>query len=915
MTPQLSPNMNPNMNPAMNPETGTQYILPLRQATDLAQVGGKACHLGRLEALGMPGAAGFVVPDVQFQAHLQHAGVLPLINELEAGIATWSAPQVRAASVQLQEAIRHTSLDPGLAGAVAAATQNWLPQPLAVRSSAVGEDAASASFAGQLDTFLQRTTLEQVLVALRDVWASLYSEHCLQYARHKNIFLRHLGVVVQQQVQAEYAGVLFSRDPSSANSPSMLLEYCRGLGERLVAGEINPGRISIARRDLSLRIEEEAEEGSLSAANQQQLQKLAGLALQLEQHFAAPQDIEWALDAAGNIFLLQARPITVFAPGPVSEEQPVLAAETGNSHWSNANIAENFPHPVTPFLYSIVKRGYSAYFRELGNGFGLSQRRMNAMENAFTHVVGVHGGRLYYNLSNIHSLLYLAPGGKWLAKFFNQFTGAESFPGAQSAPLPYLQNCLINLRVLLKTVWRYASVESRVRRFEARVTAFAERCHPRRLDKKNGSELAQDLRDFLDIRLKRWNDAALADTAAMVCYGVLKYSLGRAFGGEQNSLHNDLLKGLPQLISSMPVNKLWDLAMQVQQNPQLRSLFLQHSAEELMAQTRHSEQPQAVQFWQDFNHYLETWGFRSSQELTLIEKTPYEDPLPTLRVLQMYVREGGRGPHQISLDQAQQRLLATAEVARKLSPLMYWLPLFSRASRFRILLRATQGAIALRERARFKQALLYTRLRHIALALGQHLQARGILRQVDDIFFLTVDEVDALMAGGSLYPESVQACAQARRAQYQSVQDWVLPDAFTLAAGAHWQPNQDGLSPTVPQNAQDGQDGQDGLVLRGTSACGGKIAGRAVVALDVQDAAGIQAGDILVTRQTDPGWASVFFLIKGLVIERGGMLSHGAIIAREYGIPAVVGVPQATRKIAQGQSIVVDGDAGEVRLG
>lgn len=904
------------MNMPMNPEF-TFQLLPLSAATPLSEVGGKAYNLGRLQSLGMPGARGFVIPDAVFQQHLAEAQLLPELDQLQAELAQMDAAAIGAASRRLQAKILALPLPAALQAALEKDIAPHFPAKFAVRSSAVGEDAAASSFAGQLDTMLDIADFPALQQAVRKIWASLYSEHCLQYARHKGVFLRHIGVVVQEQVAARWAGVLFSRDPRDAHSPSMLLEYCQGLGERLVSGEINPARIVITRDTQAIQVLETADEGELPAEAIAQLGELARLALHLETHFSAPQDIEWALDEQARLYILQARPITIFAPAPTQSAQPSqaskpsppkvdasLAQEAQQDHWSNANIAENFPHPVTPFLYSIVKPGYSAYFRELALGFGLSRRRIAATQQAFEHVVGTHGGRLYYNLSNIHSLLYLAPGGKWLAQFFNQFTGAESFPGAHAAPLPWFSNALINLRVAAKTLWRYATVQARVRRFEARVSDFAQRTHPSNLQGKAASALAQDLRDFLEIRLRKWNDAALADTAAMVCYGTLKYTLNKALGGEQASLHNNLLKGLPNLISSMPVNKLWELAEKVQADAALTQLFKTESAETIAELGRAANGNALAEFWLAFVDYLEVWGFRSSQELTLIAPTPYEDPVPTLRVLQMYVREGGRGPEQVSAEQAVLRIAASKQAARTLSPTWHFVPLLSAASRFRILLSATQGAIALRERARFKQALLYTRLRHIALELGKHMQTRGHLQEVEDIFFLSVDEVLALVAGGSLYPESCAATIASRRDNYTAVHAWQAPDSFSLPHGAHWTP----ALQTTPEISDD--SGQ----LRGTSACGGSITGRAVVALDVADAAQIQAGDILVTRQTDPGWAAVFFLIKGLVIERGGMLSHGAIIAREYGIPAVVGVPQATKLIANGQQITVDGDQGAVHL-
>jgi pyruvate,water dikinase len=232
----------------------------------------------------------------------------------------------------------------------------------------------------------------------------------------------------------------------------------------------------------------------------------------------------------------------------------------------------------------------------------------------------------------------------------------------------------------------------------------------------------------------------------------------------------------------------------------------------------------------------------------------------------------------------------------------------------RLALRATQGAIGLRERARMKQALLYTRLRHVMLRIGELLAERGTLERRDDVFFLTVDEV--LLQLEIPPPSAVPFAAPIgwlragegdlarRRAEFAAFAVLQPPDSLVLDAGAPWK--------SAPDSAP--LAGERGESLRGISACGGATQGTAHVIEDVSSIGAFRSGEILVTRQTDPGWAAVFFMVKGLVVERGGMLSHGAIIAREYGIPAVVGVEGATRRIRTGEQVRVDGDQGVVEL-
>jgi pyruvate,water dikinase len=258
--------------------------------------------------------------------------------------------------------------------------------------------------------------------------------------------------------------------------------------------------------------------------------------------------------------------------------------------------------------------------------------------------------------------------------------------------------------------------------------------------------------------------------------------------------------------------------------------------------------------------------------------------------------------------QAQARLEETQRLRKTLGRrrLVKWLPFISAWRGVSILLGWTQKSILLRERARLKQALLYSRLRRIALAIGARLAEAGRLERADGVFYLTAGEIDALLSGTAMFPDHVGELVALRRRAHKALSAMTPPDTMTLGAGEYFRP---GLS------RDDGRSSPaDGGELRGTGVCGGTAEARAAVLDDITDAHRLANGDVLVTKQTDPGWGPVFPLISGLVIERGGMLSHGAIIAREFGIPSVVGVHEATSRIAHGARVVVDGDRGLVRI-
>jgi phosphohistidine swiveling domain-containing protein len=376
---------------------------------------------------------------------------------------------------------------------------------------------------------------------------------------------------------------------------------------------------------------------------------------------------------------------------------------------------------------------------------------------------------------------------------------------------------------------------------------------------------------------------------------------------DSTGLHNTLLKAIPNLVSGEPVQRLWNLSRRVRQDAALSVVFDADSVEILRVirvGTRFAE------FRAEFDEYLERCGFRCSAELMLTVPSYQEDPVPLIDTIRAYARLSGESPAEALARQLAERTDETKRLLQKVKGrrLSKRVPFVSYALALRVALRWTQASIAYRERARLKQALLYSRCRRIALALGDRLVERGVFTRRDDVFWLTASELDELTAGASMFPHQVRELVELRKAGHSALATLTPPDSFTLPEGECLA--SDGALHLVDAAAPGRTNGH----LQGTSACGGRATGRAVVLADVREAARLSAGDVLVTRQTDPGWAPVFFLIRGLVIERGGMLSHGAIVAREFGIPCVVGVRNATTSIADGRTILVDGDAGAVHV-
>ena len=862
----------------------------------LENVGGKAHTLGKLMRAGVRVPGGFVLTTLALETHLREANLTERIQALRDG------PAIRSlvSGVSLPERLREQL--------VARARPMFARGPVVVRSSAVGEDSGVASFAGQLDSILHVTDDAMLERAVLACWASFWSDRAMFYREARGMASSGMGVVVQQQVGATAAGVMFTDDGAGA----LLVEYTSGLADKLVAGDVDPARMSIDRVSLAVRqLGERMPPADAVVQTAHGIASLLEAAERLEGELGGAQDVEWAMTADGTLFVVQSRPITAALRAKSDDATPVVVlSDAKDPHlvtWSNANVNENFPAPISPLLYSVASAGYTHYFRNLARAFGISSRRIRAMEPAFTRIIGAHGGRMYYNLTNIHAVIRLAPFGDALASSFDAFVGVgDESPARTSIKRAnrLTQACEVAV-IALKTTWQYLFIEGRIRRFEMRADAFAERSHPSRLLQMSLAELRALMSDFMAIRCHGWKDASLADTAAMVCYGALQRLIAHADPDGNEAAHTSLLKAIPGVVSNEPVHQLWALSRSIRDDASLAQLVERKDADVVLRAIANDER--FADFRRAFDAYLETWGFRCSSELMLTTPSFQEDPAPVIALLRAYARLDAESPVEAMARQTVAREAATVRAMIALSEKrIRYVPWMSWAAVLRILLPWTHGAIRFRERARLKQALLYSRLRRIALALGDELVRRNLLNVRDDVFWLTAQELDEMASGGAMFAGTTRELVALRAHAHAELAKITPPDSFTLPEGEYL-----AVGARAHANAQ--QRDESG-VFTGTTACTGHVSGTARVLRDVTESERLSPGDILVTKQTDPGWGPVFFLISGLVIERGGMLSHGAILAREFGIPCVVGIRDATRAIPDGAMITLDADRGCVHV-
>ncbi|HLL55594.1 MAG TPA: PEP/pyruvate-binding domain-containing protein [Myxococcaceae bacterium] len=867
--------------------------LPSPRAT-ASELGGKGANLQRLMELGAPVPSACVATAQAYRAHVASTRIQ---EALAAALAT-PADAREPALVALRAAIVDEPLAPALAEELDAAIQKLGPGRLAVRSSAIGEDGAAHSFAGQHDTFLGVEGGEEIGRALRRCWASAWTARAVEYRARNGMDPSGvaMAVVLQRLVSSEVSGVLFTCDPLGRRTDRVVIEAVYGLGESLVSGRISPDRLVLARPALSVveratsekpyalvpgeaGTREEAlapERARQAALDDAAARKLAEEGLRLEAALGGPQDIEWAI-AGGQLSILQARPVTAMAPVK-SDKRTVV--------WSNTNAGELLPDVATPMTFSVVRQFVLALLNPFFEPIGLDLKRME--------LLGLVAGRVYFSMNTFMGLLRMAPG-------MAEKNPAELFGGDHHG----LAEALSSLRPedipALKVSWFKIITVAPTLAFKFLRHANVRGDHYVEEARAEGRKLAQvDLTKLTEAQLvdRLWEllgdggvagDAFFCAGMGMSCANGLAAICRRWLGDENGAIANRLLSGVGGLESAEAGLDIWRIA-DAARAPELAAIL--HAGEPFAATRRKLEGLEAGRaFLARWDAYMARHGHHARGELDVYTPRWREEPDAVLATVRAFLSgNGGTDPLALHAQRAREREQLAAECRARLNPV-------KRALLNGLMERAQRG-LAIREALKSESVRRVGMVRELILESGRRLAAKGRLGDAGDVFFLDLDELrDELR--GTRRDEALRAIPERRR-QFETNRKLTPP---SLVVGD--------FDPAVHQlGAVPTGDG----TLRGLAVSAGVAVGRARVVLRADADERVRPGEILVAPFTDPGWTPYFVAAAGLVVDLGGMLSHGSVVAREYGIPAVVNVGHGTRTLKTGQLIRVDGNRGEVTV-
>ena len=862
-----------------------EFVLRLAdQLADLATVGGKGASLARLSSSGLPVPDGFHVTTLAYRAFVEVNDLQPKILAALDEVDASRPATLETASKSIRDIFERAAIPSEIASQIVEA-YSALPgrdPAVAVRSSATAEDLPGASFAGQQDTYLNVSGASALLEAAKKCWSSLWTGRAIGYRLEREIDQVEvsLAVIVQLMVPAESAGIMFTANPVNGKRDELVISAAWGLGEAVVGGKVTPDNLIVEKASFRVISREttskevmtiRANAGTQEQPVPQNLRRvavlddeaaaeLAKLGTQIEELYQMPMDIEWAW-ADGKFSILQARPVTAL-PKATAPTDWILPNPKGR--YMRNNIVELMADPLTPLFGSL---GLSAINTSMGH---LLSTFFGSSDLMADEIIVSINGYAYYN-------------GSWT-------------PGQIGRIL--LSSIGIMKRMFTGAVERWVEVG------RPRSIATVERWQAQSWRQYSSTEILDAVRQLSEAVIDAYGSLVSGVIpAAWISEGIFTFVYDKLIKRRDDPEAPTYLLGF----DSAPIRaekSLYDLAQWARSRPGLSDYLRDTPAAQIADQIENHQAPAGVEAndwneWQiRFQTHLGRYG-HMIYNLDFANPVPADDPTPQLETCKLFMSGHGINPHTRQQAAAERRERATQAIQNRLKGLRFRL--------FRRTLASAQRYAPLREDGLADVGLSYPLLRQMLCELGRRFVDGGLIETPGDIYWLKQGEVEQaatrLDRGEVLRDLSpaIPPRQAAWRAARRVTPPVSLPPLKFLGKD---------LEEFLP--ARGGVDADD--KLKGVPASPGRVTAPARVVNAPEDFAQMKAGEVLVAAITTPAWTPLFARAAAVVTDVGGPLSHGSIVAREYGIPAVLGTGAATKRIHNGQVITVDGSAGIVTL-
>ena len=934
-----------------------QVLGPWSESHELARYGGgKSRGLGVLHAHGLRVPPWAVLGADIFDRFLIENGLSTLAQEFAAASDESDAQAVAGV---LRDAIATAPMPESIAVIIAAAYADIGGGAVAVRSSMGAEDGAERSYAGQFDSFLNVTDVDDVIDKVRRCWISAFTPRSVTYAFAArsdvpsyvpvlSVSVPGVAVVVQRLVDAHASGVAFTVNPITGAADEVVLSAVYGLGEGLVSGAVDADTVIVDDRgEVIDRVIGGKEthyrpdggggavalpvDGTLrdsAALTDAQIGELASVTREFAGRLGQPQDIEWALDDDGFWFL-QTRPITAVPAPPALPVPEVSDADrihelrgageqvgAGESRiWDNSNIIESFNGVTSPLTFSTAADIYGRVYRGYAESLRVPAAQLDQVAHWTPYLLGTFHGRVYYNLLHWYRMVGIAPGYPVNRKVLEAALGVSE---------PLADDIARNLRPFgFRTPWarlRSRAITSatyvhRLRHIDAIMDDFLDEFYrvydefeALDLDSMTGADAYAAYRRVDDDLVRRWGPLMVLDAILLTLTGSM-FLLTKAFLPKAPEWFLYAVVGPgADVESAEPAQAMADLARAAADDPAVREILTTTAPDQASAALATAGHDT---FLARVDEYLDRYGYRSLDELKLEVPDLREDPTSVYVMLRSAMARGDAPEPGTDSAAGESTVESTGESAGESA--QDYLDAHLHGLRRRIYERVrskTSTCAAHRERLRFCRTRAFGMIKRLIRVMGRDLVARGELDAFDDVFELTVEELRACFdtaTNDSPAPLELRAIVAARRRLQARDAELTAPERFVT----HGTDLDDAaLAAQGFVAVADLPAASDGVVLQGTPSASGVVEGRAVVTAEPHSV----DGGILVAYRTDPGWVSALPSASALIIERGSPLTHVAIVARELGVPTVVQLRDATTAIRTGMRLRVDGTRGTVTV-
>lgn len=760
----------------------------------------------------------------------------------------------------------------------------------AVRSSASSEDGSKNSFAGQLDTFLF-VPKDKVEETIEKVWNSIFSEHFKEYTKEKGLkVINSPAVLVQVMVESESAGVGFGINPVN-NEKEYIISSIFGLGNLLVSGETDADTWVVKDEKIKMKeIPEKLKQEVLdkdnfgthiidniepknASLNEEQVLLVKELIQKVSNYYKHPQDVEWALKD-NKIFLLQSRPITT-----VNSGKELL--------WDNSNIAESYGGVTTPLTFSFAKKSYENVYRQLCIILNISNDKITNHDFEFQNMLGLIQGRVYYNMNSWYKTLALLPGFSLNQKFMEQMMGVKE--SLSEELLCEIKKTTSKSKLsdgfdLSKTVLGLSKslvlLNRTVKNFYLRLD---EALIKKDLDNMSLSELMQYYNNLELKLLKKWDAPMVNDLFAMVFYGLMRKLSKEWCGDENESMQNTLILTQGNIISAEPAKLMKEISRKIYHSDIKEKDFKKWVNEVNNSSVKN-----------EIDKYIDKFGDRCLDELKLESITLSDNP--TLLYQTLY--ELSNNEELMNKEEVEDDNKKSIELEKNL---LSSLP-FVKRKVFEFIIKMARKTVRERENLRFERTRLFGRVRKIFLSIGAKFEEEGLLKDKRDIFYLEVNEIQSFVQGTSTLLD-LKSLVRLRKKEFSSFEKEAVPSDRFITHGTVYINNK-----YIGNNENVKLEGD---MQKGLGCCPGIVKGKVKIVRDPKNVK-VEKGVILVAERTDPGWIMLFSSVSGILVEKGSLLSHAAIVSRELNLPAVVSVPGLLNWLKDDDIVEMNGTTGVI---